>query len=520
MRNKKYFMLGVLIFLFGISVVTGLPIKGPTDEVPVEGSSFWVGEKINGEFYFYVYKNGLWYFSTDVKADYKCPIRTWLDPGQQDVLNMWYSGNSGKGDSTDNYVTRDIRETVFACYLRVIASSLDFPVAAAVQTDIGESFNLNSGAVSVSGVEYFNITYSSEDILEKGVGIVFLSLNSFLKIENNTFTNILPFTDPGKPPYIYLDKEGKIIRADFTVNEIGGNYNFNGKEIFVPPRARVFFDRRYILTTDISAQTTNGIDIQLETGSDLTQFSDLLNFNQETFSQIYRGENIHFKDFVLEKGEIMFESEGVILRGSREDTVVTWNDFRIDISDSDGNFLISNSNVNLDNYEGSWIRRNNINSLEISSIDNEEVRVNVLPGNDFFNTFKTDEQGNLVPNEDSRLNFVISNNNHLKFEKDEGGIVLNPGKGEFRMVNGKNAIRVRYGTISDQDISDLSNLEQKDYESILLEIDSQSFLRDESGDFINSGGLIFGDDNSYSYMENNRPRITMVYDSEDSIEGN
>jgi hypothetical protein len=477
-----------------------VPSRGETTENPVEGSSFWVGKMINGEFYFYIYKNALWYFSNDVQEVYSCPIKVWLDPGQQEILNIWYKGYQEDLGSSKDYLTRDTKDILLGCYPNVQASSLEIPVKALKNTDISHLFNLNMGSVFVSGVEYFNLTYFSGGGIEKGVGILFYADNSYLNIGEKTFENIAFYSNPKQPSYIYLNKEGEIIRADFNVNVNGGMYNFNGKEIFVPPFARVFFETRPTMSPIETEHLPNGIDIQLSSNSDLTKFSNLLNFNQELFSQIYRGENIKFEDFILEKGEVMFQDEGILLLSDREENLATWNDLKLDLSENKKNLLIANYDTNLANYNGNWIQQKDANHLHMSISEFGTTKIDVLEGNDLFDVSGGD-----------KLNFILENKNAFEIVKTKDSVTLNPGKGEFTIVNGNNFLSFRDGRVYYE--TDLSRL-GANFNSVPLKIESSSSFKESLDEIGYIYTLLFDNFNSFTTSFGQISRISFVHGPE------
>ncbi len=407
MRKKNLGIIKILTLILGIIVVLcifGSEIKivngedetfgfrGETEFPPQEGSCFWGGRLVNGMFYFYIYKDGNWQFSNDVRGTGMCPIKIWPEVAQKTFSDVWFSGYIGKPEHKIENIQEDFitREQLCRCYNDIL---MDREIKSVVSEamDIGEIFGLEKGYLIGDGVEYYNISHYGEsyDIFskpekkEKGIGITFVEKDSFLNIGEDEFTNIEPQKSPKHPPYIFLDEDGKIIRADFTVNSNGGEYTFKGETLPAPPNSRIFFDERTLAFPSIPS----GIDIQVPDGIDLTEFSNLFNIfaGSENLLTI-RGNDIKLNGLVLknndeEDGELIIDKEGYFLTKG----IIEHNGRRFDASKQVGDLLFADSNVDLSDYNGNKVVETK-NGFEIHSIEGKSVMMKVLPGNELFDT--------------------------------------------------------------------------------------------------------------------------------------
>ena len=102
--------------------------------------------------------------------------------------------------------------------------------------DIGLLENLNFN-LSGSGIDYaLTETSSRKDTL-----VNFKEENSFLQVGNNKLENIVSSSE-GFDSFVKLDKDGKIIEADFMTGSKEGSYTINGVEYKLPPNSRFYFD--------------------------------------------------------------------------------------------------------------------------------------------------------------------------------------------------------------------------------------------------------------------------------------
>ena len=123
------------------------------------------------------------------------------------------------------------------------------------EVDIGaELMGRPEGEITAKGVEYQPLNE------EGGVHLVFKEEGARVDFNGDIFKNIIPQDVAGHPTFIDVDKEGNIVRTDFTVNEEGGTYFFGNTKIEVPPNSRVFFDKE-----------TGIIRIKSPEGSEITE---------------------------------------------------------------------------------------------------------------------------------------------------------------------------------------------------------------------------------------------------------
>ncbi len=470
MRNNLK-LIRIFILMVGFMVIVGgivnemgvvrsetLPTKGPVDISPQEGSCFWGGRRVNGLFYFYIYQGEAWHFSSDMKEAYLCPIKIWSELDQEAVSDIWYKGYKGTLEDKENvmmwgkYIINDqffiVREKFCRCYdnLFQIKEGIIKEVAEGT-VDIGEIFGLEKEYLTGEGVEYYNITYyETTSIFEKleegkkGIGITFVEEDAFLSIRGNLFTNIIPYEEGKDPNYIFLDEQGEIIRADFTVNDKGGSYTFGNNAKFVPPNSRVFFDKR---ATGIPEYTTAfGIDIKVPDGSDLTEFSGLFDYVKEGYPTILRGDEITLPNNIIlrsddlsKNGELIIEENGYLFR----EGIIDYKDKRFDSSKQLGDILFADSDADLSDYEGNWVRESS-KDFEMHSVEEGRIKMEALPGNEFFEI-----------HEEDYLRLEIHWGDGLKVIKDKGEIFTiehYPSKrGKIVIRNGMNDLKLEDGAV-------------------------------------------------------------------------
>jgi len=161
--------------------------------------------------------------------------------------------------------------------------------------DLGNLLGIE-GNITASGVDYITkITSEKEETI-----VSFTEESSFLKMGNNTFENIQPSSEE-QEAFVKLNKEGKIVEADFVTNEKGGIYNFLGEDIFVPANSKVLFDEK------------NGLVIEAADGSEFKEGDNL-------FDLKLIGENIKLPNGeILNSGELVYDSSGqAFLEGGKQ----------------------------------------------------------------------------------------------------------------------------------------------------------------------------------------------------------
>lgn len=471
MRKKNLVIVKVLALILGIIMglyIFGSEVKivssedeifyarGETDFPSQEGSCFWGGRLVNGMFYFYIYKEGSWQFSNDVRASGMCPIKIWPEPAQKTFSDVWSSGYIGAPEHKDKLIQEDFitREKSCRCYDDLLID--DGIKSIALETaDLGEILGLEKEYLRGYGVEYYNISHYGDfyDIFnkpektEKGIVITFIEKDAFLNIGEDKFTNIELQKSPKHPPYIFLDENGEIIRADFTVNSNGGKYTFEGKTISVPPNSRVFFDERIIGSVHIPS----GIDIQIPEGIDLTEFSSLFDiFGESESSLTVRGNDINFPNGLVlknnddDEGELIITKEGYFLtRG-----MVEHKGMRFDASKQTGDVLFTDSSIDSSGYNGNKVIINEEN-FEMHSSEDGAVIMRVLPGNELFNTFKhvQDDKGNLIeiPDENDYLQLEAYRGSWFEVFKEREDVIVKHYGNNTVIRNGKSTLELDSG---------------------------------------------------------------------------
>jgi len=288
-------------------------------------------------------------------------------------------------------------------------------------TNIGNLFGLDEeNVIASAGIEYSEI--KDLETKEEGVRLTFMEEGASLNVGENLFANIVPQKDAGHPTYLELDENGKIIGADFTTNEKGGNYTFGNNTIEVPPNSRVFFNK------------DTGIKIEISDGLDLTEFPNLLKYISDGYLTTIKGQNIKFSDDLsLINGELRVEQEGYFLRQG----IADYNKVRVTTSEEEGGLLISDSAEWLKEYTKNYIAFGE-GELRVKGIEGGKVNLEILPGNSLF---KTTEKSNLkfeVSNEDSFVAFSDEGQTFIGHDPSkEGYTTIENGEYRFKIEKGK-----------------------------------------------------------------------------------
>jgi len=146
-------------------------------------------------------------------------------------------------------------------------------------TDVGVLMGLNEGQIVGQGIDFSQSssqnnqgTCSTSECsvkLPDTARLTFAKEDAEININGNNFANIVSQEKSGHPSFIELDKEGNVVKADFTVDEKGGKYVFGNTEISAPPNSRVLFDEK----TGIVIKTIEGAEFAENPKSRVLQYS-------------------------------------------------------------------------------------------------------------------------------------------------------------------------------------------------------------------------------------------------------
>ncbi|MCK4996864.1 hypothetical protein KAS08_01045 [Candidatus Pacearchaeota archaeon] len=277
---------------------------------------------------------------------------------------------------------------------------------------IDKGFNINNkeSFIELSGVVL-------KEFSNKTITLGFSNENSFFKMYNDTFANIIPL-ETSFIEFDYINEE--IINANFIVNKIGGNYTFGNDTFYAPPESRIIFT------------TEDGVEIKIKDGVDLTGFFSLFNFKGGSPVSI-EGKNIEFPDgFNLIEGKVTMGNKGYAL----DEGNAIYKQNSIQVENDSGTVLIASKNTDLSNYKGNWIRQVD-NSLEIQSYEGKKVNIKFLENHDILYIDSSDlmsaqiENGDgLIINERNSLG-LIPVINHISSEN--GKTIIQNGNLEFSL---------------------------------------------------------------------------------------
>jgi hypothetical protein len=237
---------------------------------------------------------------------------------------------------------------------------------------IGENFGLNKEEIVVknSEVRFFNEKERENNL---GVaGITFDKKGASAKIGVNDFSGIQSQEETGKLVYIELDKDGNIVKARFMTGEKGRVFNFGGVEFETPPNSNVGYDAEFG-------------ELWLSKGSEVKEFSD---FEEGKGIKII-GKDIKItNEILLKDGTIKITKKGYFLKKYSE---VKYKQISLNSYDLN-EVLIANSNEDMSDYFGNWIRQTN-NKLELKSCSDLNCNFNaqILENNEILNTDYNDK---------------------------------------------------------------------------------------------------------------------------------
>ncbi len=267
--------------------------------------------------------------------------------------------------------------------------------------------------VSENGKEA-TIFFTEKDIFDQ---------ETFVEIKENKFENILSADKSLHPSYIKIDNLGKILEADLTANEKGGDYLINGVKIHLNSGERVYYNQKenkYYLDKNVAI--TNIEDSVLEKGF------------------FIKGQQVNIVDGILVNGEAFIDKKGYLIKAGD----VIFKNTKLAVLDEP--VLIVSKSFDLNEYKGNWIKLES-GILKMKSSKTGAIDLKFLENNEVFNIEKGDNLNIKITNGDgleiikrkdvpSLINHKSSDdgstlitNSFSIFEIDKTGISLkNPGK--------------------------------------------------------------------------------------------
>lgn len=326
-----------------------------------------------------------------------------------------------------------------------------------VEIDVSEMFGLEGVEIVGQGIEVEKFFVGEEEEILAFYAI-FVQDNSFLSIKKSLieeiiFENIVSQEEAKHPTYVEFYRDGGILRADFTVNENGGNYTFEEETFEAPPGSRIYFTEE------------TGLKIKLPEGINVNEFSNLLNLISKGYLKNIRGKNIELPNGInLIDGELEIRKDGFLLK----EGVANYKQMKFKTD----NILIANPDSDLSDYDGNWIKQTK-DVLEIQSAEKEAVQIEFLKDHDILNTDFKD-----------KLIVTTKNGDGLRFEKrkDEGLIPKvmhkSSNKGFTGLTNFQNdkleITYSKYNSYIDPPEGLLDEDFSKRYQSVAMEIESDS----------------------------------------------
>jgi len=152
-------------------------------------------------------------------------------------------------------------------------------------TDIGLLMGLQENEISGQGVEY-------QKLNNENARLTFVNEDAEINVKGNIFENIISQGESERPTFIELDEKGKIVKADFMVNERGGTYIFENNKINVPANSNVIFDSK------------SGIKMNVPDGAEIAEIP-ALNDESSPSDYITTIESYSNGNFKLPSGDII-----------------------------------------------------------------------------------------------------------------------------------------------------------------------------------------------------------------------
>lgn len=267
--------------------------------------------------------------------------------------------------------------------------------------------------VSENGKEA-TIFFTEKDIFEQ---------ETFVEIKENKFENILSADKSLHPSYIKIDNLGKILEADLTANEKGGDYLINGVKIHLNSGERAYYNQKenkyYV---DKNVAITKIEDSVLEKGF------------------FIKGQQVNMIDGILVNGEAFIDKKGYLIQAGD----VIFKNMKLAVSNEP--VLIADKSFDLNEYKGNWIKSER-EILKMKSSKTGAVDLKFLENNEVFNIKKGDNLNikitngdgleiikrkdlpSLINHKSSEDGSTLITNSFSTFEIDKTGIFLkNPGK--------------------------------------------------------------------------------------------
>ncbi|MCG2719469.1 MAG: hypothetical protein L6266_01865 [Nanoarchaeota archaeon] len=206
------------------------------------------------------------------------------------------------------------------------------------------------------------------------------------------FENIQSQSTAKHPTYIEIDKEGNIVKADFTTGEGGGTYTLGGSTFEVPGNSRVEYG---IWSKIPQVSCREGAEIKKAPKGEVT----------------YEGKNIKLPDEVnIKNGIVKIKKEGYLVQSG--EVIYKQNFFEV-FRQNDEVLIVTDPHKDMSNYEGHWIRQTKEKLVIQSSKTAGDIKIDFLENHEILNINKYD-----------KLSVLILGGDGLIFEKRDKNIPL------------------------------------------------------------------------------------------------
>jgi hypothetical protein len=288
----------------------------------------------------------------------------------------------------------------------------------------------------------------------------FVESDSYFESNNNFIKNITQKNlEENQYAYIRFNFTSfEIIEANLQINEDGSNLMINGKSFYALPFSRIVFKKG------------SEIEMELEDGYDASRLVEVMKIGDYYPDVSIEGSDLEISDdLTLINGKIQITQNGYLL----EDGSVNYNQILFE-ADEDNQLFIANEDVNIEDYDGNWVRTNEY-QLTMQSADNGIIQATILEDNDLLDSDDKDlteiviqdGDGLEITSRDSQG--LISKVNHLSSE-DGNTHIQNDGFG----------IEISDGGISIEEPDSIMDTDYRDkYQSLAMEITTDSSQSDE-----------------------------------------
>ncbi|MCW8965202.1 MAG: hypothetical protein OQK82_00735, partial [Candidatus Pacearchaeota archaeon] len=292
-----------------------------------------------------------------------------------------------------------------------------------------------------------------------------------VEIYGDKFEGFKSQNEVGHPCYIELDENGNIESLDLTKGDEGGIVVVEGTEIYVPANSRVIYDK------------DKGIEINIIEGEELKELpKPRLKEGYEVGIQSVRisGKDIKLPEgHVLKEGILRVNDEGNLFVAREEEAIidtVKFHKVRNDVN------IYFDEDFNPEEHQNEDYYFSNGKKKNVKSSSEGEVVVEYLAGDDYFNMYTKDSEGNVIPDGKDYFKISVEKGDSLDVTKNNNNFPLlehlHADGGEVIFENGRYTCMVEASFSCDKKLyrtpEDFNEIISGQYQSVKFELESDS----------------------------------------------